>query len=447
MNKNTRILVADDEQAIRESLGTVLKEEGYEVSLASNGKEAVELLTQESFDIIFCDIKMPKADGFFVLKKAIAANPSVSFIVITAFGDMDSAISALKYGAFDYIVKPLIFDDILIKIDHLLKYKNLVTENQVLKREIEEKYNFDQIVGQGPEMREVYSLMRTVSATDSTLLITGERGTGKKVVAKAIHYNSSRRTQNFMGIHCGTNSEEILHKKLFGFQEGKEYFKGIFVQAHKGTLFLDDIDRLSKDAQDKVLQVIGNGEVFPCDSKESHKVDVRIVAASAKDLSEEVANGHFNEKLFDKINSCEIKMPPLRARRNDIPFLIKYFIRKFNDDLGAKILFIEEDALKILMNYIWPGNIRELASVIERAMIITSNATFLTKDDLPLDLVRSLMSQYSYVDNIRDAMKIYEMNHIKEVLARNNHDKRTAADALGLSLSSLYRKLEELSIH
>src|SRR3989338_9944468 len=245
MNYRAKVLVVDDEQAIRESLGTVLADEKYEVSLAARGQKAIELIDKNKYDVVFCDIRMPKVDGFTVLKHAVKARPGVFFIVITAFGDMDSAISALRYGAFDYIVKPLLFEDLLIKLDHLLKYRNLMTENQVLKQEIEEKYSFDQLVGQGPEMREVYSLMREVSNTHNTLLITGERGTGKKIVAKAIHHNSPRKSNRFVGIQCGLVGEDMLEKKLFGYKDGKEDYQGILLQAQRGTVFLDDVDRLS----------------------------------------------------------------------------------------------------------------------------------------------------------------------------------------------------------
>ncbi|MBI2609202.1 MAG: sigma-54-dependent Fis family transcriptional regulator [Deltaproteobacteria bacterium] len=447
MKTKAKVLVVDDEQVIRESLGTILEEEGYQVSLASDGKEAIDILSQEIFHIIFCDIRMPKADGFAVLKKAVKLNPETFFIVITAFGDMNSAIQALRYGAFDYITKPLLFDDILIKIEHLLRYKNLITENQILKKEIEEKYSFDQIIGQGPEMREIYSLMRKVSATHNTLLITGERGTGKKIVAKAIHYNSPRKSYQFIGIQCGSVSEEVLDQKLFGFHNEDEYYKGVFVDAHKGTIFLDDIDLLPSRLQEKIFQVIEHGSFVPFRSQKSEKVDVRVIAATNKDLVGEINAGTFNEKLFDKINSCEIKMPPLRARRNDIPFLIKYFIRKYNNDLGTNILFVEEGALRAFMNYDWPGNIRELANVMERALMTTNNTTFLTEEDVPADIANKAALLDTNMENIKEAMRIYETHHIKEVLAKHNQDKKHAAHALGLSLSSLYRKLEELSIH
>jgi len=447
MKMKAKVLVVDDEQAIRESLGTILEEEGYQVSLASDGKEAIDILSQETFHIIFCDIRMPKADGFTVLKKAVKLNPETFFIVITAFGDMNSAIQALRYGAFDYITKPLLFDDILLKIEHLLRYKNLLTENQILKKEIEEKYSFDQIIGQGPEMREIYSLMRKVSSTHNTILITGERGTGKKIVAKAIHYNSPRKSYRFLGIQCGSVSEDVLDQKLFGFQNEEEYYKGIFIDAHKGTIFLDDIDLLPPRLQEKIFHIIEHGSFIPYGSQKSEKVDVRVIAATSKDLVDEINAGTFNEKLFDKINSCEIKMPPLRARRNDIPFLTKYFIRKYNNDLGTHILFVEDGVLNALMGYDWPGNIRELANVIERALITTSNTTFLTEEDIPADIVQKAALLDTDMENIKEAMRVYETHHIKEVLAKHNQDKKHAAHALGLSLSSLYRKLEELSIH
>ncbi|HLD75247.1 MAG TPA: sigma-54 dependent transcriptional regulator [Bdellovibrionota bacterium] len=447
MNYRAKVLVVDDEQAIRESLGTVLQEEKYEVDLAANGAEAIEQINKNKYDVVFCDIRMPKADGLTVLRHAVKVQPSVFFIVITAFGDMDSAISALKYGAFDYIVKPLLFDDLLIKLDHLLKYRNLMTENQVLKQEIEEKYSFDQLVGQGPEMREVYSLMREVSNTHNTLLITGERGTGKKIVAKAIHHNSPRKSNRFVGIQCGLVGEDMLEKKLFGYKDGQENYQGVFLQANKGTVFLDDIDRLSMEMQGKIYNIVHTGTLVPYGSTTSQPVDVRIIAATSVDLGDLVVQGKFHERLFDKISSCEIKMPPLRARRNDIPFLIKYFIRKYNNDLGANILFVEEEALKVLMNYSWPCNIRELANVIERALMTTQSEVFLTRDDLPLDIVKSSAVMKPCIDDIKEAMKVYETHHIKEVLAKHNNDKKDAAEALGLSLSSLYRKLEDLSIH
>src|SRR3990167_4707369 len=306
-----RILVVDDEETIREALTSVLSEEGYETEAASDGSEAIALLAKgSSYDVVISDIKMPGIDGFGLLKAVKEKLPQSWFIAITAFGSMDSAIRALKEGAHDFITKPLMFDDILTKIRHIKEYQSLSTQYQTLRDEIEERFNFDNIIGQGPEMIEVYHLVHKVSNDDGTILITGETGTGKEIIAKSIHYNSARRKGRFLSVNCNTFSSEILSRELFG--KNKDGL--LYSSTSKSTLFLNEIWKLSLPLQKQLLSALTGKE-------DTRDVNVRVIAATSKNLFRLVERGEFLEGLLYLINTVEIKMPPLRQRRNDIPFL------------------------------------------------------------------------------------------------------------------------------
>lgn len=430
MEKQTKykILIIDDEKTLCDTMSQVLQEEGYETDLAYDGDEAIEKLSQKSFDVIFCDLKMPKKNGLLVLEKVIEASPETFFIVMTAYGSMETTLEALKKGAHDYVIKPLIFDDVLLKLKHLLDYKQLNIENRHLKNSVLDQFDFDNILGQGPEMKTIYSLIQKVSGTPTTVLITGELGVGKEKLAKAIHYQSSHR--RFMIIRCGSYSEAQLDQTLFG-------DNGVFKKTEEGTLFLDEVWKLSAALQAKLIEHFQTGGIL-------HNKFIRLIVSSSKDLSQEVAKGTFREDLYYRINAIEIKVPPLRARKNDIPFLVKYFVRTFSAEIGKKVQYVSDSALQMLMNYQWKGNIRELGNILERAILLSPlTAQFLDVHDFPPEIISGQTSA-SY--NYKEALRQFESKHIQWVLEKNQLDKKRAAQELGLSLSSLYRKIEELAM-
>lgn len=431
-----RILIVDDEETIRETLSSVLAEEGYETEVASDGSEALAKLDSEkSYDVIISDIKMPKIDGLDVLMAVKEKSPQTWFIAITAFGSMDTAVKALKHGAHDFITKPLMFDDILTKIRHIKEYQSLSTQYQTLRDEIEERFNFDNIIGQGPEMIEVYHLVHKVSNDDGTILITGEAGTGKEIIAKSIHYNSARRKGRFLSVNCNTFSSEILSRELFGKNKDGLLYSG----ASKATLFLNEIWKLSLPLQKELLNALTGKD-------NAHEVNVRVIAATSKNLFRLVEKGEFLEGLLYLINTVEIKMPPLRQRRNDIPFLVKHFLRKYNAEIGRKVKYVDDEVLEIFASYNWPGNMRELGNTIEQALIkCDEDQDFITKRELPSHIIEAEESVISEA-TLRDATRFFEKRHISTVLRKYHQDKKESAKVLGLSLSSLYRKLEELHV-
>ncbi len=424
MQKPT-ILIVDDEKTVCETLSEVLREEGYETEMAFDGDEAIQKIAKQKFDVVFCDLRMPKTDGLKVLEKVEEISPETFFIVITAYGSMETTLEALKKGAYDYVVKPLIFDDILLKLKHLLDFKRLNVENRLLKDSIiTDQFAFDNVLGQGPEMKAIYSLMQKVAATQTTVLITGETGVGKERLAKAIHHQSAQKSKSFVRVCCASYKEHQLDQALFGEE-------GIFAR-HDGTLFMDEIGDLTPALQLKLVSLLQAG-----------LKSLRLIVSSTKDLAKEVSRQTLREDLYYRINVIELKVPPLRARKNDIPFLVKYFVRYLSEELGRKIKYVTDETLEILMNYLWKGNIRELQNVLERAVLLSENDTqFLNARHLPSELISQ--TQDSALYNFKEAMRKSEIKHIQWVLEKNRFDKKKTAQDLGLSLSSLYRKIEEL---
>src|SRR3989338_4161137 len=426
MNKTT-ILIVDDEKTVCETLSEVLREEGYETQIAFDGEEAIQKVEKQKFDVVFCDLRMPKTDGLKVLEKVEELSPETFFIVITAYGSMETTLEALKKGAYDYVVKPLIFDDILLKLRHLLDFKKLNVENRLLKDSIiTDQFVFDNVLGQGPEMKAIYSLMQKVATTQTTILITGETGVGKERLAKAIHHQSAQKEKNFVRICCASYKEHQLDQALVGEE-------GIFTK-HEGTLFMDEIGDLTPALQLKLVKLLQAG-----------LKSLRLIVSSTKDLAKEVSKQAFREDLYYRINVIELKVPPLRARKNDIHFLVKYFVRRLSEALGRKIKYVTDETLEVLMSYPWKGNIRELENVLERAILLSDNNTqFLNIHHLPSELISQ--TQDSAIHNFKEAMRKSEIKHIQWVLEKNRFDKKKTAQDLGLSLSSLYRKIEELSM-
>lgn len=445
-----KILIVDDEATIRETLSTILSEEGYGTVTAPNGQKAVELISQMAFDGVICDIRMPGMDGIEVLKRAKAIRPEMPVLIVTAYASIETAVEALREGASDYIIKPFILEDLVHKIQRLFHYRDLAMENIRLREEAGETYDFSNIVGTSRKIQELISMIRKVSASKGTVLVTGESGTGKELVARAIHNSSPRKEKRFMPVNCSAIPETLLESILFGHKKGAftdavEDRKGLFETADQGTLFLDEIGELPIGLQTKLLRAIEEREVLPIGGTEPVRVDIRLIAATNKDLRQRIREGAFREDLYYRLNVVEMHVPPLRERTEDIPLLMEYFLRKYNKELKKNFEGATPETVRILMRYRWSGNVRELENVIERGMIL-GTPPLLEPENLPPNLIHeSAGGDAERQESLKDAVRVYEQRHIRWVLEKTDHDKQKAADLLGISLATLYRKLEESS--
>ena len=447
----TRILVVDDERAIRDLLSDALRHAGYEVFCAPDGKGALSLLGQENIQIVICDIRMPGMNGIDLLKKIRDFSPETIVVMITAYASVETAVDALRYGAFDYILKPLIDEDVLAKIMRIDQYLNIKRENQILRQEMENHYDFHNIIAKSQSMQNVFDMVRKVSTTTSSILITGESGTGKEMIARAIHFNSPMKEGKFLPINCGAIPTTLWESELFGHVKGaftgatmnKE---GYLQSVGKGTLFLDEISEIPLDAQVKLLRVIDNREFTPLGSVETERLNARIIAANNKDLRKKVDRGEFREDLYYRLNVIRIHIPPLRERKEDIPPLLRHFIGQYNRELGKDIQGVDNTTMKLLLSYNWEGNVREIKNVIERAMIFCSRSVIGILD-LPMELHESRKeSELIGRGDLKLSVNEFEKISILSVLEEVSFDKKKAAAILGLSKSSLYRKVEELGI-
>ncbi len=446
-----RILVADDEQGVRESLAEVFREEGYEVLQANDGAEALAALEKHDLDVVISDLKMPGADGLEVLQRAREIAPQALVLIMTAHATVDSAVAALRRGAHDYFLKPVIFDDALHKVEALLQHRETAWENQFLRREANRHWTFDNIVSRSSAMEAVMDRVRKVGPTPTTVLITGDSGVGKEIIARAVHHCSERRDGVMLPVNCGAIPEALLESQLFGHVRGSftgavTNQEGLFHHARNGTIFLDEIGEMPLGLQVKLLRAIESKEIHPIGAAAPSMVDVRIVAATNRDLAEEVKDGRFREDLFYRLNVFQINVPPLSDRREDIPALIDHFVHLHNVEMNQHYKGVDNATLKILMSMPWKGNVRQLDNVIEHAMIL-GDGEWIHPADLPGDLTAQPDAPAATGDGLRDAIRSYEKAHIENVLVRAGRDKKQAAKRLGIALSSLYRKLEELDIH
>jgi len=444
------ILIADDEDGVRESLAEVLRDEGFDVEVARDGREALAALERRDFAVVITDVRMPGADGLDVLRAVRDGAPQTVVLMMTAHASVETAVEALRQGAADYILKPLLFDEVLAKVRRVLDHRQLAWQAQMLRREVERHHEFEALVGDGPALREIVHLIRKVAPTGATVLITGESGTGKEVVARAIHRQSASADQIFLPINCAAIPETLLESQLFGHTRGAftgavNSQEGLFARAHGGTIFLDEIGDLPLGLQSKLLRVLESKEILPVGSTTPRTIDVRIIAASNQDLGAMVEAGTFREDLYYRLNVVEIHLPPLRERREDIPALVEHFVRRHNRELKRAYRGVDNTSLKLLMTHPWKGNVRELDNVIEHSMIL-GEGEWITPADLPRPLRQSDAPSPPMDDDLREALRTYERIHIETVLRRSTGDKRQAAERLGLSLSSLYRKMNELGI-
>jgi DNA-binding NtrC family response regulator len=446
------ILIVDDEEIIRESLSFILAKEGYSVRDAPNGRAAVELMRDNAFDLVLTDLEMPEMKGIELLEYVTNASPETLVVIITAYGSIDTAIAALRKGAVDYILKPVEFDELLVKIDRLLSSRRLTLENKLLRGELHRQYNFEQIIGKSPVMQQVFDTIRKVAATDGTVLVNGKSGTGKELVARAIHFASKRAGRPFIPVNCGAIVENLFESELFGHKRGSFTGasmdrEGYFKAADGGTLFLDEVSEIPLHLQVKLLRAIEQKEVTPVGVSLPIAVDVRIIASTNKNLVKEVEAGRYREDLFYRLNIVEINLPSLAERVDDVPLLVNHFVSKYAGEMSKDVRGVDNDVMKALMAHSWKGEVRELQNVIERALIFAEGRV-ITKKELPIFFEQKQESVYSFDArrSMKEAVDDFERQYISYVLRSNQYNKDLTAKALKISLSSLYRKIEELSI-
>ncbi|MHC4260262.1 MAG: sigma-54-dependent transcriptional regulator, partial [Planctomycetota bacterium] len=410
---------------------------------------AINAITKQPYAVAILDIQMPGADGIKVLREIMRIRPETRVIMITAYGTVEMAVEAIKLGACDYVMKPVMFDDILAKIQLHLKYLNLCEENERLKRELDGKFDIGKIIGHSPPMERVFEMIRKVAPTKSNVLITGESGTGKELVARAIHSLSSKNGRRFIAINCSAIPETLLESELFGHKKGSftsaiQDKKGLFECAHAGTLFLDEIGHMPMSCQVKLLRAVEHRQITPIGSTETIDIDLRLIAATNRNLPEEIKAGRFREDLYYRMNVVGIHLPSLRERKEDIPLLVEHFVKKYNNEMGKQCIGVSDEVMRLLMSYEWKGNIREMQNVIERAVIFAENDVIKVSDIGLIGYNAVALSEEN--ENLQAAVKAYEKEYICRVLDKHDWNKTEAAKALRVGLSSLYRKIDELEI-
>jgi len=452
-----RVLIIDDEKNMRHMLEIMLNRAGYATESAADGMEALQRMETSDFYFILCDMRMPRMDGMAFLKHAVEKYPDKTYIMMSAYGSIDTAREAMKAGAYDYISKPFKTDEVLLTLKKAEERERLKAENLRLKtriRKIEEKYSFGNIVARSEAMARVFDLVRTVADHKTTVLVTGESGTGKELIARAIHSSGVRAEGPLVCINCGGIPETLLESELFGYRKGAftdavRDKPGRFESADGGTIFLDEIGEMPVSLQVKLLRVLQEGEIMPLGDVASRKIDVRVVAATARDLAREVREGRFREDLFYRINVITIHLPPLRERRGDIPLLVGHFINRFNRKLNKSVESPSSEAMSYLMDYPWPGNVRELENVIERAVLLSGDR-WITPADLPPDLVAARRSDAFYDPgedlSIKKAARRVERLLIERALKRTGGNRSRAAKLLEISRPILLSKIREYKL-
>ena len=430
-----------------------LAERGFEVSQAESGEKAIELLDQTAFDIVVTDLRLPGVDGTRVIETALARYPGIIGIVITGYGTMKDAVDTMKRGASDFIAKPFQFDELLQRIHKALEQRRLKSENAYLRSQLEERYQFGGILGRSRPMQALFQLLETVARASSTILVTGETGTGKEVVARAIHHNSPRKTHRFVALNCSAIPEQLLEAELFGHVRGAYTGavgsrQGRFEQAHKGTLFLDEVGTMSTALQMKLLRALQEREFERVGDNQTIKVDVRVIAATNSDLGKMVSEGTFREDLYYRLNVIPIQLPPLRDRRDDIPILVKHFLEKYASGLH---MTVSQTAMRLMMAYAWPGNVRQLENAIERAVALSAGRETIDVGDLPPEVQETPQSQTTpFVEFPDDGLDMpaylaaIERDLIQRALDRTKGNRNRAADLLGIKRTTLVEKLRRL---
>ncbi len=466
------LLLVEDEAALRQALAERLAEHGFEVEQADTGERAIEMLADFAFDVVVTDLRLPGLDGTRVLEAALVRYPDIIGIIVTGYGTVKDAVEAIKRGASDFVTKPFQFDELLHALNSTMEQRRLKAENAYLRSQLQERYRFEGLIGRSPAMRDLFQLLETVSASASTILITGETGTGKEVAARAIHHNSARRAQRFVALNCGAIPETLLEAELFGHVRGAftgavGTRQGRLEQAHKGTLFLDEVGTMSPGMQMKLLRVLQEREFERIGDSHTIKVDVRVIAATNSDLQKMVAAGAFREDLFYRLNIIPIGLPPLRDRREDVPLLVQHFLKKFataesglrglepssnrGPEPPGRAFTVSQQAMRCLMSYSWPGNVRQLENAIERAVALSGGRTQIETSDLTPEIIQASESAHAPdlqlpEDGIDFQGYVSRIEHelIRRALEKTGGNKGKASKLLNLKRTTLVEKLKRL---
>ena len=448
-DKGYRVLVVDDDLEMCELLSDVLKGEGFSAITTHDSLEASKILKKEEFDIIITDLKMKGLKGLDLPEETRQVSPLTPVIIITAFGTIESAIQAMKMGAYDYITKPFQMDELILTVRKALENRFLKKEVVRLKREVETRYDFHQLIGKSASMQNIYDLIERIRNSSINVFITGESGTGKELAAKAIHYSGIRKEGPFIAVNCAAIPETLLESELFGYKKGaftdaKSDKKGLIFEADEGTLFLDEITEMPPTLQTKLLRVLEEREVRPLGDTNSYPIDLRIISTSNCDITSSIQQGRFREDLYYRLKVIDIDMPALRERREDIPILVQHFIQKFSKELKKAVSTVSVDALKILSNYPWPGNVRELENILQRAITLSRHEV-ISPEDLPASIIQKADEKlFEKAMEEKFTLDQLEKEYIRRVLIETGGNKSKAAERLGLDRKTLYRKLEEM---
>ena len=446
------ILLIDDEESQLLSLKSFLSKRGYKIFTASDGETGYKIAEENMIDIVLTDFNMPGWDGLMVLQKLKELNPEIDIVVMTAFGSIENAVSLMKAGAYDYIIKPIDLDELENTLEKIKERKYLISENKLLKEQLQDKFSFEGIITQNSLMQNVLSTAGRVALSKATVLIRGESGTGKELIAKAIHFASDRKDKPFVTVNVASLSENLMESELFGHEKGAftgaiNQRIGRFEEANGGTIFIDEVGDIPLPVQVKLLRAIQFGEFQRLGSNQTNKTDVRILAATHRNIEEMIKDGEFREDLFYRLNVVSIELPSLKQRKEDIPLLVDYFVHKYSDQTGKEVTGLERDALDYLIKHNFPGNVRELENIIERAVVLT-RFNNITKTDLPqfasVTEYETQLDPYNLEDGYEDKMKLFESTMINEALNRTNGNKSAAARMLGMSERHLRSRLERL---
>ncbi len=440
-----RILLVDDDTIFRESLLTILQKRGFSCDQAKDGQEAYEKVLSRPYDIIISDIDMPRMNGIKLMESVRSGNPDIFFIIVTAYGSMETAIQALRQGAFDYIIKPFKFDDLIVKLNKLIEHKALVLENIRLRQEINRKYDFDNIVGHSLPMQKIFTMIRRISESDSSVFINGKNGTGKELLARTIHYHSPRKNGPFVVMNCNAYPKTAIEDELFGRvgDDAATEKKGFLLQADKGALFLDEIGDLPLNIQLKLLRAIEQKEILPVGGSTPVRINVRIISATNQDILNDIQDQRFREDLYFRLNVIHIDLPELAERKEDIPLLINHFISRFNREMGKNIKGMSPDAIELLVTHQWRGEVRELENIVERAMIF-AQTDVLGVEVLPDYLIARETSMDEKIPDgltLDEATRKFQYIYIRKVLEKNKGHKGKTAKKLQISEPTLYRKM------
>ncbi len=450
---SARLLLVDDDYQVRESMSDWLGSQGYDVTPAPGPAGALAACETAGFDLALVDVRLGEHDGLDLLEQLVRRWPAMQVLMMTGYGSADSAVEAIRAGAFDYLTKPLIDDELLMALERGLSQRKVLAENTQLKAELDRHYGMGNIVGHDPRMLQVYEMIESVADTRATVLVTGESGTGKSMIARAIHRRSGRAKGPFVEVACGALPENLLESELFGhvagaFTSASTDKVGKFLQADGGTIFLDEIGTASPAMQVKLLRVLQELQFEPVGGTKTHKVDVRVVLATNEDLAKNVAEGKFRQDLYYRVNVINILLPPLRQRQSDVPLLAKRFLDEVCEDVGRDVTSFADDAMAMMQSYAWPGNVRELQNVVERAVLL-GKGDVIRVQDLPMELrVDSPSRGGSYVSgqSLKDALEGPERQIIVGVLESNGWNRNATADQLGINRTTLYKKMKRLGI-